>query len=418
MQGTFARQLVKGSGDSDSSGGGPVRLKCGHDFGFWRERFISAQLSYEQGPIRPPSEADSLLLRLTRNCPWNRCAFCPLYKGEEYSHRPVADLKAEIDGIAHVIQGITSYGGEGAGHGRLDLSTLSRLKEDHPHLLPVAFWLYRGGRNVFLQDADSMALPRGQFKEILEYLVTSLPSVQRITTYARSRTLLRYEQQELEALRQAGLSRIHVGLESGSDRVLTFMQKGVSSADQVTAGRRVKAAGLSLSEYVILGLGGKQWWQEHALETAAALNRIDPDYIRLRTLAVPPGTPLEEEVRAGRFQLLDDDAVVAETLLLLENLAGINSYFVSDHVLNLLEDLQGRLPQDRENMMRRLRSYLDLSLEERDLFRVGRRGGFFRVLEDMAREDLRAGAARLLSQARKQGLTVDQCVSHLMTRFI
>ena len=324
-------------------------------------------LSFEQGPIRPPSEAGSLLIRVTRNCPWNRCAFCHTYQGERFSLRPVAEIKGEIRRIGMAVERIQALSGE-----------------NNEHLRSVAAWILSGGESVFLQDANSLIVKTDDLAEIIAFIRTTLPSVRRITTYARAKTAARKTVEELKRLREAGLSRIHIGMETGYDPLLKFIRKGVSAAEQVEGGQKIREAGISLCEYVMPGLGGSRWSAEHAVETARLLNRIDPDHIRLRTLQAVPGSLLAEKVRDGEFQPLDDEAILREIRLFFETLGGITSEVVSDHILNLLEELEGTLPGDKERIIGVIDRFFALSLEERMIFRLGRRMGIYRRLDDLA----------------------------------
>ncbi len=379
---------------------------------------LDKKFAYEQGPIRPPSEANSLLLRLTRNCPWNRCLFCPVYKGEKFSRRSLEEIKGDIGAIEKAADKIKEISLSSGFGGEVNRQVAVQIQSQHPDLFQVAFWLYHGGENVFLQDGDSLLLPVDQLVEILELLVEKFSSIKRITTYARSRTLLRRSVDDFIRLKKAGLNRIHVGMESGNDEVLDYMQKGVSFAQQVDAAKRVKAAGLSLSEYIILGLGGERLWREHALDSAKALSEINPDFIRVRTLAVPASSPLNEKVQNGEFKLMSDDDLVREEKLFIENLQGIESFFYSDHILNLLEDVNGKLPEDKQKMLAVIDRYLCLPAEERERFCLGRRTGYYRTMDDMQNESLNSSVERSYKQLQNKGITVDQYVKELMLQFI
>jgi len=173
-------------------------------------------------------------------------------------------------------------------------------------------------------------------------------------------------------------------METGFDPLLTFIRKGVCAAEQVEGGRKIREAGISLCEYVMPGLGGSRWSAEHARETAKVLNRINPDHIRLRTLQVVPGSPLAEKVGEGEFQPLDEEAILHEIRLFFETLGGITSEVVSDHVLNLLEELEGKLPGDTNRIIGVIDRFFNLSQEERMIFRLGRRMGIYRRLDDLA----------------------------------
>lgn len=263
-----------------------------------------------------------------------------------------------------------------------------------------------------------MQLPAAQLVRILELLRRKIPGITRITTYARARTLLRKTAAELEQLRAAGLDRIHVGLESGCDPVLEYMQKGVTAAGQVEAGRKVKEAGISLSEYILLGLGGAQMWREHALDTAAVLSAINPDFIRVRTLAVHPASPLYRRWRQGEFTALDDDGVIREEALLLGNLRGIESTFCSDHILNLLEEVEGKLPEDLPVMREVIDRYLALPEPERELFRLGRRTGIYRTLGDRLDPVLSGQVRRLYRRLAEEGTSVDEFIRQAMLGYL
>jgi radical SAM superfamily enzyme YgiQ (UPF0313 family) len=376
------------------------------------------KLYYEQGPIRPPSEAYSLLLRLTRNCPWNQCLFCPVYKGEKFSRRKLSEIKADIVAMADATQLIKEISVNNGYKGAITSQVVNLVKAENPGLIQLALWLYHGGTDAFLQDGDSLLLPAGDLVDIICFLKEQLPSINRITTYARSRTVLRRSVEELKSIKEAGLSRIHVGLESGNDQVLSFMRKGVSGAQHVEAGKKIKSAGLSLSEYVIIGLGGRDLWREHALDTAKTLNLINPDFIRLRTLAVPASTPLYREIELDNFRPLADDDLIREEELFIKTLEGINSYIFSDHILNLLEEVTGRLPEDKASMLQIISDYLSLPDQQRELFKLGRRTGYFRRIGDLNNQSLYQPVEKIYRQLEEKGLTVDKYIEDLILRFI
>jgi len=377
----------------------------------------------EQGPIRPPSEAHSLLLRVTRNCSWNHCEFCHIYKGERFTPRTVEEVKKDIDTIHAMVSEIRSLSWSSGSGGEIT-ATLASSILNRPHILPegyrsVILWLYRGGKNVFLQDANNLILRTQDLVEILAYLRKTFPSVERITTYSRAKTVSRKTVDELRELHDAGLSRIHMGLESGYDRLLEFVKKGVTARDHIDAGRKVKEAGISLSEYIMPGLGGKSMWREHAIETARVLNQIDPDFIRVRTLKVLKIMPLYRKIESGELELLSDDEIVAEERLLIENLDGIHSRLVSDHILNLLEELEGDFPEAKDRMLATIDRYLALDRAERENFRLGRRSGYYRSLDDLGNPDLRARVDQIRNriETEKPG-QFEQIISDLMESFI
>jgi radical SAM superfamily enzyme YgiQ (UPF0313 family) len=382
-----------------------------------------SELYFEQGPIRPPSEAYSLLLRMTRNCPWNRCEFCHTYKGKKFSLRAVEEVKKDIDTVQEIVSEVKAlswmhgFGGDiTAPVVNLILQNASRYPEG---FRSVSLWLYDGGKTVFLQDANSLVLKTDQLVEILNYLKKTFPSIERITTYARAKTVSKKTVEELRNLYRAGISRIHIGLETGYNPLLQYMKKGVTAQEHMEAGKKVKESGISLSEYVILGLGGKGMWREHAVETARILNQINPDFIRVRTLKVLKAMPLHEKIENGEFVLLSDDEIVVEERLFIENLEGITSTFVSDHILNLLEEVQGKLPEDKNKMLSLIDRYLALPVEERIIFRLGRRAGIYRSMEDLSNSDLRdqvEKALRRVELERPGG--IEKVLSDLMESFI
>lgn len=344
---------------------------------------------FEQGPIRPPNEAQSLLIRFTRNCPWNQCMFCPVYKKAKFSLRSLDEIKRDIQTIRDIADEIKAISWQLGYSGRVTDEVVSYIFNRGIYsdsFRSVAIWMYYGTGNCFLQDADNLVMPVNDLVEALRFLREKFPEIKRVTTYARSRTIVRRTVEQLKAIKEAGLDRVHVGLESGSDQVLKLMKKGVTQAQHIEAGLKVKEAGLELSEYVMPGLGGQELWREHALETAKALNLIDPHFIRIRSLRVPKRVPLYQLVKEGKFRLQTDDMVAEELRLFIGSLEGINSTITSDHIMNLLEEVEGTLPQDKEKMLEVIDKYLSLPEEERLIYRVGRRGGAYRSLEDPKRD--------------------------------
>jgi hypothetical protein len=272
--------------------------------------------------------------------------------------------------------------------------------------------------SVFLQDANSLIIKPGDLCTILEHIMKCFSWIERITSYARAQTISRMKQEDLNAMRQVGLNRIHIGLESGSDTVLQLMKKGVTKQQHIAAGLRVREAGMELSEYVMPGLGGRQYSREHALETADALNRIDPDFIRLRTLAVPDSVPLHDMQQSGEFEKCTEVETVREILLLLENLQGIFSRVRSDHILNLFQEVDGKFPEDREAMLGVMRSFLDMTPEEQTLFQVGRRMGLLSALQDLQVPKLRQQCENVCRQMNITSENVDAALDKMVKRFI
>jgi radical SAM superfamily enzyme len=208
-------------------------------------------------------------------------------------------------------------------------------------------------------------------------------------------------------------------LETGYDPLLQYIKKGVTAQGHVEAGRKVKESGISLSEYVILGLGGKGMWREHAIETAKVLNQINPDFIRVRTLKVLKTMLLYQKIEKGEFIPLNDDEMVEEERLLIEHLEGITSTFVSDHILNLLQEVEGKLPEEKEKMLKLIDRYLVLPKEEKDNFRLGRRAGVYQSVEDVSNPELRNQVERALQQIESERPGgIEKVLSDLMESFI
>jgi len=266
-----------------------------------------------EGPIyRPPSEAESLLIQATVGCPHNKCTFCMVYKkGPAYRVRPVKEICEDIEEARRVC-------GDGV-------------------------------RSLFFPAGNTIAMPTEDLSAVCRFAGEKFPGLQRITVYGSSQFVARKGAGGLKSLKEAGLTRIHVGLESGDDEILKKVKKGTTASEQIVAGRMAMEAGIELSEYVILGLGGAERTRAHALATAEAINAIEPDFVRLRTLVPKINTLLLHEVEKGRFRLLSPHQLLRETRLLLENIA-CRTFLASDHYTNYL-NLSGRLPEDKERLL-------------------------------------------------------------------
>jgi radical SAM superfamily enzyme YgiQ (UPF0313 family) len=284
--------------------------------------------SFETGVYRPPSEGGSysLLLRLTRNCPWNRCTFCSMYKQEKFSLRSPQEVKADIDNIAAICNGLKSISWELGFGGDINRDVAITMIERDPVLnssqgfIMIYNWLISGAKTAFLQDANSLIMKTEQLVDILKHLRKTFASLQRVTSYARSKTLAQKKIDELKQIKQAGLDRVHVGLETGDDTLLKKIKKGVSADGHIKGGKKAMEAGFQLSEYWMPGLGGKKMWDAHAKNTARVLNEINPHYIRSRPFFPSPGTPLYEEHQAGEFQPLSPREQLIELKVMIEAL--------------------------------------------------------------------------------------------------
>ena len=363
---------------------------------------------FEQGPIRPPSESGSLLIRVTRNCPWNRCTFCNLYKNTKFSLRPVSHVIKDIDLIRRCVERIKNS----------EKLCFQTDQNEEMAFYAALTWVRNGMQSVFLQDSNSLIMKPDDLVTILQSLSDTFPETERITSYARSHTVSRISDRDLKRLASAGLNRIHVGMESGSDKVLASVQKGTDKARHIRAGRKVKQAGIQLSEYFMPGLGGKALSREHALESADALNQINSDFIRLRTLALPGNVELFKDVSAGTFEPMNDIRIAEEILLFIESLNGITSTVKSDHILNLFQEVEGTLPGDKEKMTSVIKRFLSLMPEEQMLYQVGRRSGIFSRLDDLNDPRLRGYAERTCSDLKITPQNVDHIIAETVKRFI
>jgi radical SAM superfamily enzyme YgiQ (UPF0313 family) len=274
-------------------------------------RFGLRRRDYDFPPYRPPSEAESLLLRVTRGCPWNRCTFCSMYKHSKFEIRDLKEILEDIE-LAKEL-----YGEE--------------------------------VRTVFIGDSNSLVVKTETLLEILKALYDSFPRIERVTSYARAKTLVKKPLKELEQIFKAGLTRLHVGLETGDRDLLNEIEKGATPEEMIEGGKKAISAGFEYSLYVLLGIGGEEKWEQHAKGTAEVLNGIDPHFIRVRTCVPQPDSPLYHSMMEGRFKSPSPETILKETRLLLQELH-VTSQFLSDHVSNLLP-LHGKLPDEKERMI-------------------------------------------------------------------
>ena len=286
-----------------------------------------------KGPIyRPPSEADSLLIQATIGCPHNRCTFCMVYKnGPKYRVRPVADIKQDM------VEAKKIYG---------------------PHV-----------RTMFLPAGNTIAMNTKNLADVCHFARTTFPRLERITVYGSSRFIHKKGPAKLGQLAKSGLGRIHVGLESGDDVILKHIRKGTHAQEQIEAGKWLMAAGIELSLYVILGIGGRERTSEHAKETAVVINEIAPDYVRLRTFVPKINTPILDDVLAGNFEMLTPHDVLRETRTFLEGLT-IKTFLASDHYTNYI-NLHGRLPQDKPRLLKEINHALERDESDFRQFFIG-----------------------------------------------
>ncbi|MDD5095669.1 MAG: radical SAM protein [Dehalococcoidia bacterium] len=299
--------------------------------------------SFEVGPIRPPSEggSDSLLIRLTRNCPWSRCKFCYglAYNREKFQLRSVEEIKKDIQSAKAIADEINRVSWQLGYAGKINSEVATSIVRGNPavsrsHCYAMVFdWLVSGGHTVFLQDADSLVMKTPDVVEVVRYLKEIFPSLERITTYARAKTIYRKTLEELKDIRAAGLTRLHVGLESGDDEVLKYVDKGVTAEEHIAAGKKAKEAGFQISAYVMPDLGGRKMSDQHARNTARVLSEINPDYIRLRPFIPNIRTPLGIEYQKGNFDLSSPHERLRELRMMTGDLY-VTSHVCFDHFMN------------------------------------------------------------------------------------
>jgi len=281
-------------------------------------------MEYEGIVIRPPSEAESLILQVTLGCSHNKCTFCPTYKGRRFRIKDLDQIKAEVDEMSE----------------------------------------YGPFRKVFLADGDALIIPQPKLISIFDYLKQKISGLRRVGIYGNAKSILRKSVEELRELGDRKLGIVYLGVETGDAALLEKIRKGATYEQMVEAGRRVKEAGISLSATVLLGLGGMERGQEHARATGKILSDIDPDFASALTLMVVPGTPLHEEMKEGNFQLPSPFEMIEELGTIVANSNFSRCYFTSNHASNYLP-IKARLPKDKEtvvNLIRKVTSSKDRSL--------------------------------------------------------
>lgn len=326
----------------------------------------------EVGPIRPPSESHSLLLRFSRNCPWNKCLFCPVYKDTNFSIRSIEEIKYEIIFLSSLYKKIK---------GLLKNYSIHELNQNLNNLFSnnetydarrILHWLYHADFTVFIQDADPLLRKKHEITELIGLLKSEFPEVRRITSYARAKTITKYDISDLMQLRQLGFMRIHMGLESGSKEVLDFVCKGLNPSDVIEACEKLKKAHIETSLYIMPGLGGKEMKTKHIEETIKIINLAKPDFLRLRTIGLNPLMPLYKLYIEGKFTPPSEKLIVLEIKEIIEGI-NISLDLYSDHNLNLLMEINGKLPDDREKLLKKIDQFLALDQESMNLFILARR---------------------------------------------
>ena len=268
-------------------------------------------MHYQGNIIRPPSEANSIILQVTTGCSHNRCTFCGAYREQPFTIKDDRIIEEDIDFAARYC---------------------------------------RNQSTVFLADGDALVIPLQRLRRIFKRVFSRIPRVRRISLYANCRDILRRTPEELAGLKRAGLGRIHMGLESGHDRTLAAINKGATAAEMIQAGQRVREAGIFLSVTCLLGIAGIRYSLQHAAETAAVLNRMQPRQIAVLTLMLLDNTKLGRDAAAGRFQMPDQLGLFQELRTLVAHLNSGRCQFQANHASNYFT-LDGRLPRDREQFL-------------------------------------------------------------------
>lgn len=379
------------------------------------------QKAFRIGPIRPPSEAKSLLLQITEGCSWNKCKFCDLYNNSRFRAFSVESIKQDIDVMAEYAESARRHHqSDGTWDHQAIRSEMERLPYEEQNCYHMIYhWLVSGGETVFLQDGNSLALKPERVVDVLNYLRKAFPSIRRVTTYGRAETLSKISIEEYHGLRAAGLDRIHSGFESGADRVLALINKGVTAEQEIQAGRSIKAAGIELSIYFMPGIGGKGLSRENALETARVVRAINPDFVRIRSAVIKPGSGLWQDVQAGTYQICGENHKLQEIRTLIEETQVCSSFLASDHIVNLLQEVEGRLDADGDRMLHIIDQYFALPAQEQKLFQLARRSGWVSTLPDF--HGLSAGRRRRLAEAADQVTTEnewDDLLNEMMMRYI
>ena len=271
--------------------------------------------------IRPPVEAYSLLIPVTGGCSWNKCRFCGTYKGiygvrQDYAIRPLEDVLKEID-----------------------------IRADQGY----------HGYPVFLAGGNPTSAPTDFLVQIIKYIRLKLRDVVRVSCYAKALDILRKTDDELKQLKDAGLTIVYMGLESGSSKILRIMKKGNNAESMIKAGKKILNAGIKLSLYILLGLGGKKYSEDHVKGTARVLTEINPTMFRFRTLGVIPNTPLWEDWSKGEFQLLSPVEYLIETRDIIANLGdNVTSQVFNDHANNYCYIETPNIKEDKERFLTEL----------------------------------------------------------------
>ncbi len=277
------------------------------------------QMQYEEPVFRPPSEAYSLILQITLGCSWNKCAFCEMYSTKQFRMRKFEEIKQDIDSVCRIDNTITK---------------------------------------IFLADGNAMVMPSKLLLEVLNYLTTSFPNLRRISAYALPQDLISKTPEELQAIREAGLRLIYVGIESGDDELLTLINKGETAESTIKGLCKAQDAGIETSVMLINGLGGKKYSQQHALNSAKVVNAIKPKYLATLVLSFPLGKDMYLRKFKGEYEDMTKKDLFIEMRDFLSNLKLENTVFRSDHASNYLM-LRGTLNRDKQKLITLVEQMID-----------------------------------------------------------
>lgn len=289
-------------------------------------------MHYSGAVYRPPSEARSLIVQCTLGCSHNKCAFCTMYKDKKFSINPIEQVLSDLD--------------EARAYGRYI-------------------------EKIFLADGDALILPMDYLLTVLDYICDHFPTCKRVAAYATTKAIMRKTDDELRTLREHGLGIVYIGLESGNEELLKKFCKGVTAEEIVLNAIRCKQAGIATSVTAINGMAGANGdWQAHAIDTAKAVSRMNPDYIAFLTLRVYSGTPLHDWIASGEFKMMEPPELMRETRLFLEHIDSDGSIFRSNHASNYLP-LGGTLNRDREVLIHTIDEALDGKVRLRRAVELG-----------------------------------------------
>ncbi len=368
----------------------------------------------EIGPMGPIGEHESLIIRATKNCPWNRCLFCSVYKGKRFVYRKVSDIKRDIDVVRRVKELVEETSYSLGMDGRITEEVIWKILRDHPEiygrnlenrpalstLSNVLNWMVHGQKRCFLQDANSLIIRPKELLEILRYLKECFPSIIFISTYARSKTCAQRSPSELRELKDAGLSWVYVGIESGCDKVLEYMKKGVTQREHISGGRKVIEAGINYAAFVMPGLGGKLLSKEHIEDTIRVLNEIRPHEIRIRSLAILRDSPLYERWRRGEFEAPTEEQMVSEIEQIINGIR-FDCIFETLQLTNVLFNVKDRLSRIKNELLRKIMWYKSLPPYRRLSWELNRYlyNGYVDYLKSTGRYDLEL--ENIIEEAKK-----------------